>query len=99
MYRHEAMWLLFTGASWHPVAVRVDVGGVCVLTGEVGAEVLSSRSQNYMVVPEQPWLDGIEAGEGIIRQFVASPLGDGETVEARVTRRESRGGHRVARFW
>ena len=95
MQRHEAMWLSFGGEFWHPVAVRVDVGGVCALTGATNVTRLSTDPQNYMVVPEQPWLDGIKAGEGIIRQFVAAPLGDGVTIEGQVTGREEVGGLRI----
>ena len=40
--------------------------------------------QNYVPVPKQLWLDGINAGEGYVRQFVAMPLGDGYTVESQV---------------
>lgn len=48
-----------------------------------------------MAVPNQPWLDGSKAGEGIIRQFVAAPLGGGVTVEAQVTGEESLGGRQL----
>ena len=95
MHRHEAMWLSFSGPYWHPVGVRVDVGGVCALTGATRVSELSADPQNYMVVPEQPWLDGIKAGEGIIRQFVAAPLGTGVTIEGQVTGREEVGGLRI----
>ena len=39
------------------------------------------KDQNYCVLPKQPWLDGINYGDGYIRQFVAMPLGKGYTVE------------------
>ena len=48
--------------------------------------------QNYVVLPDQPWLDGINAGDGFIRQFVAVPLGSGATVEGQVTGQETHGG-------
>jgi hypothetical protein len=38
-----------------------------------------------MVSPEQPWLDGFAIEKGVIRQFVAMPLGDGYSVEEQVT--------------
>ena len=37
------------------------------------------KTQNYIVVPDQPWLDGYN-NDGVVRQFVAAPLGDGVTV-------------------
>ena len=92
MHRHEALWISFDAPQWHPVAVRVEIGGVCALTGAPDAPSLSCDPQNYMVAPDQPWLDGIKAGEGMIRQFVAAPLGEGVTVEGQVTGRETRGG-------
>jgi hypothetical protein len=36
-----------------------------------------------VVCPDQPWLDGINAGDGYIRQFVAMPLGMGYTAKSR----------------
>ena len=41
--------------------------------------------QNYVVVPGQPWLDGYCVEKGIIRQFVAMPLGQGYSVEEQLT--------------
>ena len=41
----------------------------------------SDTDQNYVAIPKQKWLDGINCGDGYIRQFVAMPLGKGYTVE------------------
>jgi hypothetical protein len=73
-------------------AVKVGVGGVNAVSGKRWDAKLQSRPQDYLVVPNQPWLDGINAGAGFIRQFVAMPLGRGYTVEAQVTGREEEGG-------
>ncbi|MFN8372476.1 MAG: hypothetical protein U0694_06320 [Anaerolineae bacterium] len=35
------------------------------------------KEEDYLVCPPQPWLDGINAGDGFIKQFVAMPLGHG----------------------
>ena len=48
--------------------------------------------QDYMVTPEQQWIDGFATEDGTIRQFVAVPMGDGYTVEAQITGEESTGG-------
>ncbi|MGB8021366.1 MAG: hypothetical protein WCF04_09075 [Candidatus Nanopelagicales bacterium] len=48
--------------------------------------------QDYVVVPEQPWLDGFNVAEGRIRQFVAMPLGGGHTAEEQITGRAEVGG-------
>jgi hypothetical protein len=95
MHRHEALWIAFSCPHWRPVAVRVDVGGVCALTGAQNTQSLSSDPQNYMVAPNQPWIDGIKADEGTIRQFVAAPLGEGSTVEGQVTGSETKGGLQI----
>jgi hypothetical protein len=41
--------------------------------------------QDYIVVPEQPWLDGIATTDGTVRQFVVMPHGNGYSVEAQIT--------------
>ena len=63
------------------VAIKCGVGKVNALTGQAWAPGLSKDPQNYMVRPEQPWLDGVVTGDGVVRQFVAMPLGMGVTVE------------------
>ena len=98
MYQREALWIWFSGAYWRPNAVKVGVGGVDAISGKTWDRKLRGRSQDYMVVPGQPWLDGIKAGKGIIRQFVAMPLGRGYTVEGQVTGREEKGGMQLAVF-
>ena len=96
MYQREAMWLSFHADSWHPCAVKIAVGKVNAISGEPWSEKLSS--QDYVVCPDQPWLDGIKAGEGTIRQFVAMPLGMGYTVEGQVTGKEEFGGLQIKVF-
>ena len=95
MFQREAMWLLMSGASWKPRAVKVAVGKVCALTGKPWSEELHENKQDYIVSPPQPWLDGIAAGKGMIRQFVAMPLGMGYTVEGQVTGEERFGGIQI----
>ena len=46
---------------------------------------LDRAAQNYLVAPDQPWLDGFCVAKGLIRQFVAMPLGKGYTAEAQLT--------------
>ena len=98
MYQREAMWLAFEAASWKPNAVKIGVGRINVLTGEVWEEGLHTEPQDYIVCPTQPWLDGIKSGEGKIRQFVAMPLGEGYTIEAQLTGEERFGGLQVMVF-
>ena len=98
MYRREALWIAFEGAWWKPNAVKVGVGGVDAISGDAWNEELRGQPQNYLVVPDQPWLDGINSGAGTVRQFVAMPLGEGYTVEAQITGEERTGGIQIAVF-
>jgi len=98
MYRREALWIAFEGAWWKPNAVKVGVGGVDAISGAAWNEELRGKPQNYLVVPDQPWLDGINSGDGTVRQFVAMPLGEGYTVEAQITGEERTGGIQIAAF-
>lgn len=97
MYQREAMWLSFR-SSWPPVALKVGVGKVDAISGEAWTESLDAKQQNYLVCPDQPWLDGINSGDGTIRQFVAMPLGMGYTVEGQLTGQESEGGLQLKAF-
>ena len=95
MYQREALWISFRGERWRPNAVKVGVGGVNAISGQPWDERLRRRAQDYVVVPDQPWLDGINAGPNVIRQFVAMPLGQGITVEGQVTGAEEEGGMQI----
>ena len=90
IYQREAMWLSFDASE--PAALQVGVGKVCAVSGLPWIEHLVKDPQNYVALPRQPWLDGINAGDGFIRQFVAVPLGSGATVEGQVTGQETHGG-------
>ena len=77
MYQREALWLQFGGTYWRPNALKIGVGKVNAVSGEPWSERLQAEdergNQDYVVVPAQPWLDGINSGDGTIRQFVAMP--------------------------
>ncbi|WP_431046228.1 hypothetical protein ACQUSR_30905 [Streptomyces sp. P1-3] len=94
VYQREAMWLNFSAGV--PAALKVGVGKVCAVSGKPWSPALSRRPQNYVAVPQQPWLDGINSGDGFIRQFVAVPMGLGATVEGQVTGEERWGGVQLA---
>ncbi len=98
MYQREAMWIDFNGAWWKPNAVKIGVGVVNAVSGGEWNLDLDDDPQDYVVAPDQPWLDGIKSGEGTIRQFVAVPLGSGYSVEAQVTGKETDGALRIAVF-
>jgi hypothetical protein len=97
MYQREALWLSFDCSWWRAVAVQIGIGKICAITGRRWRGHLnrSRGRQNYVVCPSQPWLDGINAGDGFIRQFVAMPLGQGYTVEGQLTGKEEFGGIQI----
>jgi hypothetical protein len=97
VYLREAMWLSFAGTA-EPAALQVGVGKVCAVSGKPWSDRLSRNPQNYVVLPRQPWLDGINSGKGTVRQFVAVPLGLGATVEGQVTGEEVWGGVQLQSF-
>ncbi len=94
MYQAEAMWLNFSGS--YPMAVKVSAGRVNALTGEAWTNDLSQEPQDYLVVPEQPWLDGFCVERGLVRQFVAMPLGEGYSAEEQITGEAQHGGLQIA---
>lgn len=97
VYLREAMWLSFAGTA-EPAALQVGVGKVCAVSGKPWHDRLARDPQNYVVLPRQPWLDGINSGTGTVRQFVAVPLGLGATVEGQVTGEEVWGGVQLQSF-
>jgi len=99
MYQREAAWLSFSTPDWRPQALKVAVGMVNAVSGEPWSEaIIDGGEQDYLVCPPQPWLDGINAGDGVVRQFVAMPLGMGYTVEGQLTGDERFGGIQLVAF-
>lgn len=101
MYQSEALWLNFDSTTdrdrgvSYPFAVKIATGKLCAVSGKTWKDRLSRRPQDYLVVPEQPWLDGYCVEKGIIRQFVAMPLGAGYTAEEQVTGKAEHGGLQI----
>lgn len=59
-----------------PIALRVFAGGVNAISGDVDLPSAShsekiatedTKSQNYVCIPEQPWLDGFKTSENEVR--------------------------------
>ena len=95
IHQHEAMWIYFDADEYNPVALQIGAGGRCALTGRPITDSLSDTTQNYVVLPKQPWLDGFKTADGKVRQFVAVPLGSGHTVEKQLTGEETVGGLQI----
>lgn len=78
IYQSEALWISFRNAK-APTAIRIFTGGVNGLSGRVDlrvdAEELGKEEQNvglgatqdYLVAPGQPWLDGFVTSDGEVR--------------------------------
>ena len=104
IWQAEAMWLFFKSdyvegrAARYPFAVKVATGKISAITGEPWRRGLSRNPQNYLVTPQQPWLDGYCVEKGIIRQFVAMPLGEGYSVEEQLTGEAEFGGLQIEVF-
>jgi len=99
VHRAEALWLGFGAPFWKPHVLKVGTGSVDAVSGEpFRPSALSRLPQDYVVIPDQPWLDGINAGEGYVRQFVAVPLGHRLTVESQLEPGEEDGGLTLALF-
>ncbi|EFC45883.1 bacterial integral membrane protein-like protein [Naegleria gruberi] len=95
LHQREAMWMEFENST-NPHALKVAVGKVNALSGEQWDEEIKSRKvQDYCVTPAQKWLDGINNGNGTIKQFIAMPLGQGYTVESQVTGEDKVGGAQI----
>jgi hypothetical protein len=96
IYQSEALWLDFHGD--YPIALKVGTGKINAVSGEDWRPGLSRSPQNYVLIPDQPWLDGYSVGKGVIRQFVAMPLGEGYTAEEQITVEAQHGGLQLQAF-
>lgn len=77
------MWISLHSLSRKKYAIRPFVGGVNGISGETNVGDMTtlmrrmnslSPSQDYLVTPEQLWLDGIATAPGIVKQFVATQM-------------------------
>lgn len=85
MYQSEALWMSFSSHGDYPIALQIAAGKINAVNGEPWQEDMQFDPQGYVVTTGQPWLDGFCIEKGRIRQFVAAPLGRGETVEEQLT--------------
>lgn len=77
----EAMWINFECKRGKKFVIRPFLGGVNGITGEPLIGDMSSMLrrlnrltpvQDYLILPDQIWLDGIATKPGSVRQFVAT---------------------------
>ncbi len=104
MYQSEAMWLSFGASDWggrrtYPMAIKIATGKINAVSGDTWSNGLHREPrQDYMVAPEQPWLDGYCVEKGFIRQFVAMALGEGYTAEEQLTKEAEHGGVQIVAY-
>jgi hypothetical protein len=101
MYQSEAVWIRFESERIpanrvrYPFAVKIAAGKINAVTGESWKNDLNRTPQDYAVVPPQPWIDGFAVANGVIRQFVAMPLGSGYSAEEQITGAAEHGGLQI----
>lgn len=101
MYQAEALWINFSSGTGsrrgarYPFAVKIAAGKINAVTGDEWSNGLVKDPQDYLVVPDQPWLDGFCVQKGLIRQFVAMPLGQGYTAEEQISGTAEHGGIQI----
>ena len=101
MHQAEAMWINFGSHSSnpaYPIAVKIATGKVCAVSGEGWTNHLNRDPQDYVVLPRQPWIDGYCVEKGVVRQFIAMPLGEGYTVEEQLTGVAEHGGVQIVAY-
>lgn len=102
MFQSEALWInfypnqVYNRGSAYPFAIRVATGKISAITAKPFGKNLEAG--DYLIVPDQPWLDGFVVEKGIIRQFVASPIGSNVSVEYQITGEDSIGGLQIEVF-
>jgi hypothetical protein len=104
MYQSEALWIHFGFGGWfgdhsgkptYPFVVKIAAGKVDAITGKGWTHQFERQPQNYLMIPRQPWLDGFCVEKGVIRQFVAMPLGSGYSAEEQVRGTAEHGGIQI----
>lgn len=101
MYQSEALWINFNtpyieerGTSY-PFAIKIAAGKINAVTGDQWENKLNRNPQDYLVSTRQPWLDGYSVEKGLVRQFVAMPLGTGYSAEEQLTGKAEHGGLQI----
>ena len=103
MFQADAVWINFdsiniTGEEDYPIAVKIGTGKVCAVSGDDWISSLNRNPQDYIVVPDQPWIDGYNVGKDVVKQFIAAPLGQGYTVEEQLKSGTTTGGIQIQVF-
>jgi hypothetical protein len=103
MFQADALWVNFESLPTYseisyPIAIKIGAGKICAVSGDDWSSSLNRDPQDYVVVPEQPWIDGYNVGKDRVRQFVAAPLGQGYTAEEQLKGTANVGGIQIQAF-
>lgn len=104
MYQSEALWVRFTpnhvarrvGITSYPFAIRIAAGKRSAVTGDAWTKRI--KEKDYVTIPKQKWIDGFVVEKGLVKQFVAMPLGHGFTAEEQLTGKAEFGGIQIEVF-
>lgn len=91
------MWSPFSAPDGTEYKVRVfaDVINIVACKKRDERKSKCDSTQNYVVVPLQEHLNGISVDDGIVRQFVAMPIGNGYSIMNQSMGREDMGGLQI----
>ncbi|KAF3932458.1 hypothetical protein ABW19_dt0203117 [Dactylella cylindrospora] len=98
MLQRESLGILFEGVgggySVEAFAIRMFAGSINVASRKAAGHPTQpgDSDQDYIVVPKQKRLDGIQIGKGVAQQFVAMPLSWRYSLEQQLTGGEYIGG-------
>jgi len=95
MYQSEAMWICFNSPKTYPFAIKIAAGKINAVTGKQWDNSLKRDPQDYLAIPEQPWIDGFHTSDNMVRQFIAMPLGQGFSAEEQITGKAEFGGIQI----
>jgi hypothetical protein len=104
MWQSEALWIHFQSeyvmerGVQYPFAIKIATGKINAINGRSWEKGLQRNPQSYLIAPVQPWLDGYCVERGVIRQFIAMPLGQGYTAEEQITGNSEFGGLQIEVF-
>jgi len=96
MHRAEALWLSFSAD--YPIALKSQPEAFVLSRADVGPRLYKTRRKTTSSCRNSPGSTVFRVSNGIIRQFVAVPLGKGLTVEQQLTGGESWGGLQLQAF-
>ena len=80
----EATWISFQQKDADSLAIKVGAGNLNAVSGKLFTPALEQHVQNYLSIPTQPWIDGINVSDGLVRQFVVVSENDSSSIDNRL---------------